>query len=397
MFIGIDGNEANQKIRAGSGVYAYNILWEIFNQSQKLKVKSQKDNLKFKIYLKERPLVDLPPATSFWQYQVVKPKQFWTQLGAPLRLWREKLFYGSPDIFFTPAHYAPRFCPIPVIITIYDLSFIRYPEMFIKKDLYQLKRWTSYSVKQAKKIITISEFSRREILNHYSLSADKVAVCYPGYGKERFNFRIKNQESRIKKIRQKLKIEGEYLLFVGTIQPRKNLARLIEAFGRLKTSTPDLKLLICGMMKEGRGGWMQEEILRKIRNSKCEIQNNTIITGYVYDSDLPYLLADAKAFVLPSLYEGFGIPALEAMAAGVPVVVSKTSSLPEVCKDAAIYIEDPYSVDSIVFAVNRVLALNRKERENLIKLGLSQAKKFSWDKTGEKILQIFLEFGNKYI
>ncbi|MBI4991194.1 glycosyltransferase family 4 protein, partial [Candidatus Gottesmanbacteria bacterium] len=184
---------------------------------------------------------------------------------------------------------------------------------------------------------------------------------------------------------------------VGTIQPRKNLARLIEAFEMLKqvqhdTLTKDLKLVICGMMKEGRGGWMQEEILKKIQSSKSKIQKDIILTGYVDDNDLPYLMAGAKAFVLPSLYEGFGIPAIEAMACGVPVVVSNVSSLPEIVGDAGILV-DPYDINSITRGVSQA-CYNEALRISLIKRGLQRVNKFNWEKSAALILEVLKTIAN---
>jgi len=387
MLIGIDGNEANQKIRVGSGVYAFELL------QQFKKINSSSSKIKFKIYLKDKPLDDLPIESENWQYKIVGPKKLWTQVGLPFKLWQEKLTGTIPDIFYSPNHYAPRFSPIPTVITIFDLSFIHFPDLFVKRDLYQLKNWTSYSVKRAKKIITISEFSKKEIVDYYKLPDDKVVVAYPGYDGDKYKISNIKNKKYLENIKNKYKIDGEYILFVGTIQPRKNVARLIEAFTILDRKAikreDRLKLVICGMINEGRGGWMQEEFFQKIK--ELNLDKEVIITGYIPEEEIPYLMGGAKAFVLPSLYEGFGIPVLEAMAVGIPVVVSRISSLPEVCGKAAIYIEDPKSSESIYLALNKALELSGKERENLVKLGLIQAQRFSWQKTAEKILDNLID------
>lgn len=383
MIIGIDANEANQKVRVGSGVYAF----ELLRQFEKYKI----PNIKYQIYLKDAPIDDLPKESARWRYKIISPKSFWTQLGLPIRLWRERILREAPEVFFSLTHYAPRFCPIPSVITIFDLSFIRFPEMFLKKDLYKLKHWTEYSLRQAKKIITISEFSKKEIKDYYQVPEEKIAVAYPGYDEERFNSKIKKQKTKIKSLLKKFQIEGDYFLYVGTLQPRKNLIRLLRAFFLLKNKGNQLnsekfKLVISGMVNEGRGGWLMDNFRFQIANFKLE--NDVILTGYLSGQDLPYLMVGAKALILPSLYEGFGIPAVEAMACGCPVVVSKVSSLPEVCGQAAIYIENPLNVNSIVFSLHKVLTLGRGELENLIKLGFRQVQKFSWQKSAERILKV---------
>ncbi|MBI5452665.1 glycosyltransferase, partial [Candidatus Gottesmanbacteria bacterium] len=150
------------------------------------------------------------------------------------------------------------------------------------------------------------------------------------------------------------------------------------------TLTKDLKLVICGMIKEGRGGWMQENFKFQISNFKLE--NDVIVTSYVPEDDLPYLMDGAKTLVLPSLYEGFGIPAIEAMACGVPVVVSNVSSLPEIVGDAGILV-DPYDVESIMNGLKEA-CYNNSRREELIDRGLDQVKKFSWESSAAKILKV---------
>ncbi|MBI4990707.1 glycosyltransferase family 4 protein [Candidatus Gottesmanbacteria bacterium] len=385
MIIGIDGNEANQKIRVGSGIYAF----ELLKQFKEFRIQ----NLEFRIYLKDEPIKDLPKESSKWKYIIIGPKSLWTQLGLPIKLWREKMLGIVPDVFFTPSHYAPRFCPIPSVVTIFDLSFIRFPEMFLPKDLYQLKNWTAYSIRQAKKIITISENSKSDIIKYYGISEERIVVAYPGYDRQKFKIQppAGGSKFKINTVKKKYKINSLYILCVGTIQPRKNLIRLLEAFAMLKYQVRKakpiqerIKLVICGMIKEGRGGWMQENFKFQISNFKLE--NDVIVTSYVPEDDLPYLMAGAKTLILPSLYEGFGIPAIEAMACGVPVVVSNVSSLPEIVGDAGILV-DPYDVESIMNGLKEA-CYNNSRREELIDRGLDQVKKFSWESSAAKILKV---------
>jgi glycosyltransferase involved in cell wall biosynthesis len=230
------------------------------------------------------------------------------------------------------------------------------PQFYKKTDLYQLKYWTRLSARRADHIFTISHHSKKDIIELYKISPEKITVIYPGFDETRFNSDVKP-----------IKKYGDYLLFLGTLQPRKNIERLIGAYKLLKT---DCKLVIAGMINEGRGGWMNENI----KSSK-----NIILTGYLPDEEIPGLMAGAKAFVLPSLYEGFGIPAIEAMAVGCPVIVSRVSSLPEICGEAATYIEDPYSIDSIKTALEEGL------KSNKTKLGLEWVKRYNWSQTCSKI------------
>ena len=279
-------------------------------------------------------------------YDVFGPKKLWTLIGL-----QKKLLTNPPDVLFTPTHYAPLFLPVPLVISIMDLAFEKFPQYFKAKDLYQLKYWSRLSAMQARKIITISENSKKDIMEIYNIPGEKIVVTYPGYDKDRFNTKVKKSTKY-----------GEYFLFLGTLQPRKNVERLIQAFKLLKT---DCKLVIVGMINEGRGGWMNENI----KNEK-----NIVLTGYLPDSEIPGLYAGAKAFVLPSLYEGFGIPAIEAMACGTPVVVSRVSCLPEICGDAAFYIDDPYSVESIRSALESV-------NTGKVKFGLEWVNRYNWEET----------------
>ena len=374
MFIGIDGNEANIKNRVGSNVYAFELLRSIY--------KICPSNVKFKIYLKQKPLNDLPKEEEWWQYKVLKPSFMYTQWRLPLELYLSK---NKPDVFFTPGHYAPRFSPIPTVISIMDLAFLRFPGQFRKRDLYQLVNWTKYSVKNASHIFTISEFTKKEIVHFYKYPEEKITVTYPGIDKS-----VKRQASSVKRqeIKRKYNIGDKYFLYIGTLQPRKNLIHLIEAFKKITCCmTPDA---CCQLVIAGKKGWMYEEIFNKVK--QLGLEDKVIFTGYVSEEEKQILLKNALAFVLPSLYEGFGIPVLEAMQAGCPIVISRNSSLPEVGRDAAIYIENPEKVDSIQKSMQKMVKLAPEERNKLIEKGYKQAEKFSWEMCAEKTQEILRKF-----
>ncbi len=364
MLIGIDGNEANVKNRVGIGEYAYELLLQFKKQKTK--------TTKFLIYLKDKPLLDMPEEDDGWKYKVVGPKKMWTQFALPVSLILGKV---KPDIFFTPSHYAPRYAPLKTAISIMDLSYIHFPELFRKNDLYQLTNWTKYSAKNARLIFTISKSSKDDIIKEYNLDSKKVVVTYPG---------IKQIKSMKTTDLKKFDINKDYILFVGTLQPRKNITKLIEAFSKIENKKIDLVIV-------GKKGWLFEEILNS--PSKFGVEKKVKFLDFVTDEDLPSLYRNAKCFVLPSLYEGFGLPVLEAMKYGCPVITSNISSLPEAGGDAAVYV-DPENVDDITKKIDKVLK-DEKLRKDMIKKGEAQVKKFSWEKTAKETLNALEELAKK--
>ncbi|MBU1032091.1 glycosyltransferase family 4 protein [Patescibacteria group bacterium] len=371
MRIWIDGYEANVEQRLGSSQVAYELLRHL----------EENDQINdYTVLLPNPPLEDLPRERAGWKYRILKPEKFWTRIALPLALYSAK---DKPDIFFSPTHYIPRFSPASVkkIVTVFDLSFLHFPETFLKKDLYKLKNWTKFSVENADYIITISQFSKEDICKEYKVPKEKITVAYPGYDREQF--RIQNSEFRIKTVKKKYKIESNYIIYIGTLQPRKNLIRLIEAFARTEDQ---IQLVIVGKTEgEGKEGWMYEEILKTPQS--LGIENRVKFLGFVPIKNLPLLLAGAQAFILPSLWEGFGIPVVEAMASGVPVVVSNVSSLPEVVGKAGLLV-DPYSVDQIEQAI-RIVTTDNKLCQKYSKAGIIQARKFSWSKMARSVLKVF--------
>lgn len=369
MIIGIDGNEANVGKRVGISEYAYELLRQFVN------IKFQISNVKFIIYLKDKPRKDMPNEAENWRYRVVWPRKLWTQIGLPFDLYTHK---PIPNVFFSPTHYAPRFSPVPTIISVMDLSYIHFPGMFKKKDLYQLRNWTVYSVKKAKRIFTISEASKSDIIKQYKVPNDRVVVTYPGI---KLMTTMKNVH-----IKEKYGIKGEYILFVGTLQPRKNIVRLVEAFSRLKDRNLELVIV-------GKKGWMYEDILQA--PNKYNVESKVKFLEFVTDEDLAIFYKNALCFVLPSLYEGFGLPVVEAMQYGCPVITSNVSSLPEAGGDAAVYV-DPENTDDIAKKIQQVIQ-GESLRKQMIKKGYEQVKKFSWEKTAKETLNVLQEVaGDKH-
>jgi glycosyltransferase involved in cell wall biosynthesis len=370
MIIGIDGNEANVKNRVGIGEYAF----ELLKQFEKVR----KNGLKFVVYLKENPLSDMPEESDNLRYKVVGPKKAWTQFALPLNLYLEK---NKPDVFFTPSHYSPRFSPVRTAISIMDLSYVHFPGLFNKDDLYQLTNWTRYSAKKASLIFTISNSSKDDIIREYEVDSKRVLVTHLGIKK---GLESETKSLNMKDLQDKFGINKKYILFVGTLQPRKNIAKLIEAFSKIKQKDVDLVIV-------GKKGWLYEEILAA--PGKFEVSDRVRFLDFVSDEDLPSIYRNAECFVLPSLYEGFGLPVLEAMKYGCPVIASNVSSLPEAGGDAALYI-DPGDINDVVQKIEKLLT-DKKLREEMIEKGYNQIKKFSWEKAAKQTLEALEELANE--
>jgi len=315
----------------------------------------------------------MPKKNNYYQYQVIKNKAFWTQITLPLNFYLNFLKREKLDLFFSPAHYAPRFSPFPTVVTIHDLSYYYYPDEFLKKDLYKLKNWTRYSVKKAKKVIAVSKTTKKDLIKFYSLPDNKITVVYNGYGKK-----IKDSKKLRKNLPKTIR-NSQYFLFVGTLQPRKNITTLIKAFYQFKQSFSEKKLVIIG-----KKGWLYNQIFELV--DQLKLKTDIIFTGYLSDQDLISFYQQAFAFIHPSLYEGFGIPLLEAMSYGCPVISSFSSSLPEIGGNACLYF-DPNSPDDL-FKKMTVIEENRQLRKELIRLGKQRVKEFSWEKCGQQTLEI---------
>lgn len=274
---------------------------------------------------------------------------------------------------------APPFCPVPVVTTIHDLAFEHLPETFTRRGKAQLRLTVRHTARRAAHILTVSEYSRQDISQTYRVSLDKITVTHNGCAGQ-FTPVAAAQEAET--IKQKFGITKEYLLAVGSLQPRKNLLRLLRAYAKLREQQPDFQLQL---VLVGRQLWLYQEILREIKqqNSAADV----IVTNYVNDEDLPALYRSAVALVYPSLFEGFGLPPLEAMACGTPVITSNTSSLPEIVGEAALLI-DPYDEAAIAQAIWQVVR-DSSLRQQLQQAGLVQSQLFTWSAAAEKTLAVY--------
>jgi glycosyltransferase involved in cell wall biosynthesis len=262
-----------------------------------------------------------------------------------------------------------------------DLGYLEFSTQFKKYDYWQLKIWSAISIWVAKAVVAISQATQKDIVRHYPLANRKTVVIPLAYDATKFKPEISARE--IKKVREKYTIVGDYLLYLGTLKPSKNLEGLIEALAALKGSQ---------LVMAGKKGWLYDSIFAKVK--ELELEKRVIFTDYVPEEDKPALISGAKVFCLPSFWEGFGLDILNALACGVPVVVSDRGSLPEVAGEAGIYV-DPNSSESIAGGIKKVLSLSELEYNKLVKKGLAQAAKFSWEETARQTLKLCFETGTE--
>ncbi len=365
MLIGIDGNEANIKNRVGVGQYAYNLLVNL----QKVDTKNQ-----YIIYLKDKPAADLPQETPGWHYKVFGPKKLWTKISLPIHLFLQK---EKLDLFFSPSHYSPQFCPCPTIPTIHDLGYLQYQDQFTKKDLYQLINWTKSSIKKAKEIVTVSKFSQDEIIKTYCIPKSKITIAYNGVDAPP---EISDKES--KNTLKKFNISDPYFLYLGTLKPNKNIPFLIKSFSKFLIDNPQLKnhkLVIAG-----KKGWLFNEIFKTVKDEHLE--NHVIFTDFITELEKWVLYKNSICFILPSTYEGFGIPLIEAMKIGTPTISSNIDVLKEVVGEAGEFI-DLNNINDL--SKKLVLMCSDSTRLKFQKLGKVRAEKFSWENTARSVLKAF--------
>jgi glycosyltransferase involved in cell wall biosynthesis len=260
------------------------------------------------------------------------------------------------------------------IAFVYDLSFIVFPEFVDPVNRKFLTKRVPSTIRKSKAVVTISESSKNDISGRFGVDPEKIIVIYPSIDHRKFR---RATHEAVELAKKKYGIDDEYLLFVGNIEPRKNISGLLEAYGKLEPGLRDRNSLVL----VGGPGWLNEEIFLAIR--ECQSKGYRIILpkSHVSDDDMPALYSGATLFLLPSHYEGFGIPLLEAMACGTPLLTSRNSSLPEVAGDAAIYVDSSDPAD-IAKGMESILT-DERLRRSLVEKGIEQGGRFSWKKSAE--------------
>jgi len=300
----------------------------------------------------------------------------WRQIVFPLSLKRLK-----PDVCFYPDHIV-AFRPkgLTSVLTVYDLSFLRYGHFFRKARRIYKAEALKRSLFLADAVICVSQFTRSELENFFPDLKEKLYLVRGGVGEE---FTPSVDRELVEAVRSRHNLSGPFILSVGTLEPRKNLVRLVEAFALLKKRPR----LVHRLAIVGPRGWLYRDLFRKVES--LNLKDEVLFTGYVENRELAALYNAADLFVYPSIYEGFGLPPLEAMACGIPVVTSKTSSLPEIVGDAAVMV-DPYDIGALAEAMNAVLS-RAELRNELREKGLSRSRIFRWERAARETLLVLEE------
>lgn len=422
MLIGIDASRANKIRKTGTELYAYSLI----------RLFAQLDKENQYILYSDKPLtgglLDLTndaydfntdvlhevgpfkngcqeiksPHNNFKGKILKWPFSFlWTQGRLSL-----EMLFKRPDILFVPAHALPVIHPQKSIVTIHDIGFDKTSNVYKKEKIgptnktviklldimallftsgkYRANsldylRWTTaYALKKAKKIITVSQFSKNEIIDQYKVDEKKITVIHNGYSEKLYK-KCKDQDF-VSGVLKKYGIQKPYFLYIGRIEKKKNIAALIEAFAIMRDNAENkkIKLVLIGSASYGF-----DEVNYMIR--EFALEHEVIIPGWVNEGDVPAIYSEALAFVFPSVYEGFGIPLLQAMSCGTPIIASNVASIPEVVGDAALLF-NPHYVKSIAKAMTDIVN-DEALREQLIIKGKTRVKNFSWQKCATETLK----------
>ncbi|HSN76654.1 MAG TPA: glycosyltransferase family 1 protein [Anaerolineae bacterium] len=295
---------------------------------------------------------------------------------------------GSFDLLHV-TYNAPPLSPCPTVVTIHDISFEHYPQFFSLRDLLILKTLTPLSARRAAHILTVSQHAKQEIIDRYGLPPDKITVTYEAASEQ---FQPVTDPAVLQAVRVKYGIgDGPFVLALGNLQPRKNIARLVKAFAQVAATRQSPSYPVTqlpshpSLVIAGKAQWRESEVFQAVQQAGLE--GRVVFPGYVDDADLPALYSAATVFVYPSLYEGFGLPPLEAMACGTPVISSNAASLPEVVGDAALLI-DPTDTAALARALHDVLTQPALQAD-LRARGLRRAAMFSWERCATETLEAY--------
>lgn len=377
MLIGIDATRANKLTKTGVEWYA----WHVIQELKRLTAGANANGHSWILYSNQVLTGGLEALPDNWYEVRIKwPFAFgWTQFRLSYELKKR-----PPDVLWLPGSTLPRVVPKRTVVTVHDIGFHRLPKLYKSRQVHIHERAMKEIAKKAARIITVSEFSAREMVEAYGIDSRKIAITYNGIDHDLYR-PIKDIEAIEDRLRR-YQIPRPFFVAVGRMEAKKNIATLVKSFTSFKTrrgvGDPYRLVLV------GTKGFGYEEIRREIANSA--VKSDIIELGYVPESDMPYILNAAEALVHPSWYEGFGIPPIQAMACGCPVVASNAASLPEVLGDAALYFS-PAEPEQLAEALGRITNEAGLKHDLRMK-GVERAARYTWKRTAEQTLPVLAQW-----
>ncbi len=365
LCVGVDASRATVAQRTGTERYAY----ELISALLALNARAGGPAHQFRLYFRDQPPPGLFPGA---EHRVIPSPRLWTHARLSL-----ELLLARPAVLFVPAHVLPLAHPVPAVVTVHDLGYHYFPDAHPARQRRYLEWSTRFSARGASHLLADSQATRADLVRLYGVAPEKVTVVYPG----RDQALVPTDPAPV---RARYHLPADYILHVGTLQPRKNLPRLMEAVAALREQGQAVSLVLAG-----RAGWLSEPILARARALAGVVR----VLDYVPDADLAGLYAGARVFAFPSLYEGFGFPVLEALACETPVVCANTSSLPELAGEAALLV-DPTDISALTQALGRLLT-DPTLRATLVARGREQVRRFSWDKAAEVTMRVLEDTARK--
>jgi len=360
MLIGIDASRAVASHPTGTETYSRQLIQALLAGGT---------SHQFRLYFRTAPPAGAFPGADA---RSIPFPRLWTHARLSWEMARR-----PPDALFVPAHVLPLVHPRASLVTVHDLGYLHFPQAHPWRQRLYLDLSTRWSARAAAHLLADSEATKADLAARYGTPPEKITVAYPGYDETLAPVR---DPAAIEAVKARYVINGDYFLYLGTLQPRKNLTRLIAAFANLQLATT--------LVLAGKRGWLYDDLFTQVR--RLGLEGRVLFPGYVSEEDKAALLSGALAFVFPSLYEGFGLPVLEAQACGCPVVASNTSSLPEAAGDGALLV-DPTDTTAIGAAMQRV-ASGPALRDELVERGFANARRFSWHACAHSVLDVIEQF-----
>ncbi len=378
MLIGIDASRTVTTRPTGTEIYSQHLIRALLAREGQ---RPRAARHRFRLYFRCAPPADTFPASkSYTEVRAIPFPRLWTHLRLS---WEMARF--PPDVLFVPAHVLPLVHPRASLVTVHDLGYLYFPGAHPWRQRLYLDLSTRWNARTAACILADSEATKSDLIARYGATPGKITVAYPGRDEALAPVR---DPAKIEAAKARCGISGDYFLYVGTLQPRKNLARVISAFAALELAQPETVMVLAG-----KRGWLYDDLFAQVR--RRDLEGRVLFPGYITDEDKAALMSGALAFVFPSLYEGFGLPVIEAQSCGCPVIASTTSSLPEVAGDAALLV-DPHDVAAITAAMRRVAA-NSALRESLVERGFANARRFSWTACAQTVMDAVEQTGQSMV